>query len=88
MTAAELMAEGIALMVSGMGFVLLFLCILILAIRLMSYLVNRFFPEPMSIKPHLSAPKQANLTLSTAQEDLDVLRPVIVAAIAHHRRQR
>ncbi|WP_084257381.1 oxaloacetate decarboxylase subunit gamma [Pasteurella testudinis] len=92
MTAAELMGEGISLMVSGMGFVLLFLFILIFAIRLMSYLTNRFFPEP--IKPLRNkattiASTTANTTVvaSSGVNDIEALRPIIVAAIAHHRRQ-
>lgn len=80
MTATELLGEGINLMLSGMGFVLLFLLILIYAIRFMSNTVNRFFPEP--VKP------LANKPTATVTDEMDALRPIIVAAIAHHRRQQ
>ncbi|WP_040976672.1 oxaloacetate decarboxylase subunit gamma [Necropsobacter massiliensis] len=82
MTNAELMQEGVNLMISGMGFVLVFLWILILAIGLMSKLVNRFFPEPVP------ASSPATPIQSAAISDLERLRPVIVAAVAHHRRQQ
>ncbi|MFZ7109004.1 oxaloacetate decarboxylase subunit gamma [Avibacterium avium] len=81
MTNAELMQEGINLMLSGMGFVLVFLLILIFAIGLMSKLVNRFFPEPVLTQP---SPIKAQ---STQTDDLERLRPIIVAAIAHHRQR-
>lgn len=83
MTAAELMGEGVNLMFSGMGFVLLFLLILIFAIRLMSNTVNRFFPEPIQSAQNKPVSEPAAVT-----SDLDALRPVIAAAIAHHRRQQ
>ncbi|WP_032093280.1 MULTISPECIES: oxaloacetate decarboxylase subunit gamma [Pasteurellaceae] len=82
MTNAALMQEGVNLMISGMGFVLVFLWILILAIGLMSKLVNRFFPEPVPSTP------SAKPIQTAAISDLERLRPVIIAAVAHHRRQQ
>ena len=82
MTDAELFSEGINLMISGMGFVLTFLIVLIDAISFISKIINKFVPEP------LPAPL-AKPTPSVAPTDnLDHLRPVIAAAIAHHRRQQ
>ena len=83
MTPSALIGEGINLMFSGMGFVLVFLLILIWAIGLMSKLINRFFPEPQP-EPNTS---QNSTALSAAPtDDFERLRPVIAAAIAHHRR--
>lgn len=42
----ELMNSGIELMLIGMGIVFLFLAMLVVAINIMSSLVQRFFPEP------------------------------------------
>jgi oxaloacetate decarboxylase gamma subunit len=41
----EQMSKGIELMLAGMGIVFLFLTMLVLAINLMSSLIQRFFPE-------------------------------------------
>ena len=83
MTPSALIGEGINLMFSGMGFVLVFLLILIWAIGVMSKLINRFFPEPQP-EPKTS---QNSTALSAAPiDDFERLRPVIAAAIAHHRR--
>lgn len=84
MTNMQLLHEGLTLMWVGVGFVMLFLFILVFAIRLMSYCVNRFFPEPVVEQNGLSQ----SMSDSDSQSDLTRLRPVIVAAIAHHRRQQ
>lgn len=79
MSSAQLFSEGINLMLSGMGFVLVFLMILIWAIELISKLINKFFPE----KDNPPAKTAQNTALS---DDVSRLRPVIAAAITHHRR--
>ncbi|WP_281772552.1 oxaloacetate decarboxylase subunit gamma [Haemophilus parahaemolyticus] len=83
MTNAELFSEGINLMISGMGFVMFFLFTLIYAIALMSKLINQYLPEP--IPTPISKPK---VPTPPIQDDLERLRPVIVVAIAHHRRKQ
>lgn len=81
MTNSELMLEGLNLMFAGMGFVLLFLLLLIYAIDFSSKLINRYFPEPIAQPTPSSVQPVAN-------DDMERLRPVIIAAIAHHRRQQ
>ena len=83
MTNAELFSEGVNLMISGMGFVMFFLFILIYAIALISKLINQYFPEP--IHAPVSKPQVATPPI---QDDLERLRPVIVATIVHHRRKQ
>ncbi|QIM69518.1 oxaloacetate decarboxylase subunit gamma [Basfia succiniciproducens] len=83
MTETELFKEGLNLMFSGMGFVITFLLILIWAIGIVSKLINTFFPEPI---PVAQAKKTVTPTQSAVVDDIERLRPVIVAAIAHHRR--
>lgn len=84
MTHAELFGEGVNLMFSGMGFVMIFLFILIYAIKWMSLLINRYFPEPI-VTPILPKPAA---TIPQAANDIERLRPVIAAAIAHHRKKQ
>lgn len=83
MTSAELFGEGVNLMISGMGFVLFFLFVLIYAVAFMSKIINQYFPEPLP-----AAPATKPQTAPPVQDDLERLRPVIVAAIAHHRRKQ
>ena len=83
MTPSELIGEGINLMFSGMGFVLVFLLILICAFGVMSKLINRFFPEP---QPEPKTSPNSTALSAAPTDDFERLRPVIAAAIAHHRR--
>ena len=83
MTPSELIGEGINLMFSGMGFVLVFLLILIWAIGVMSKLINRFFPEP---QPEPKTSPNSTALSAAPTDDFERLRPVIAAAVAHHRR--
>lgn len=82
MTNAELFGEGLNLMFAGMGFVIFFLLALIYAISFISTLINRYFPEPIPVQ----TPKAAAATQPPPSDDLARLRPVIAAAIAHHRK--
>ena len=54
---AELMSSGVELMFAGMGIVFLFLTMLVVAVNVMSSLVQRFFPEApiQAVIPPLSS---------------------------------
>ena len=47
----EILSEGLAMMLIGMGTVLIFLCIMIVSMNVMSWAVakiNKIFPEPVA----------------------------------------
>ncbi len=81
MSGSGLLLEGFYLMVFGMGFVYMFLIILVYAVKLMSYLVIRFTPEPVvETKPAVTS------EIAPQSAENEHLKVVLAAAIHHHRR--
>lgn len=79
MTSSQLLLEGVELMLFGIGSVFVFLILLILCIRLMSYLTGRFVSAPM--------PRVAVAPATSVATDADTLA-AIQAAIHQHRARR
>jgi len=75
---SDLMSEAVSLMAVGMGFVFVFLAILVGVTTLMSKLVNKYAPAP---EPKVSAAApQMNATSNDAQ-----LLAVLSAAVEKYR---
>lgn len=74
----NLISEGLSLMVYGMGFVFVFLTLLVVATNFMSKMVTKYFPEPLPV------PKAKPAVQAAANKNDDVLA-VIAAAVHHHR---
>ncbi|MDQ7043703.1 MAG: OadG family protein [Sulfurimonas sp.] len=73
----NLIVEGFKFMGLGMGTVFMFLIVMIASMNLMSYIIHRFFPEPVpTINPSVATPKQ---------KDNKTVIAAITAAIMHHR---
>jgi len=72
----NLVIEGVKFMFLGMGTVFLFLIIMITCMNIMSYLTNRFFPEPQA---------KLDIQSATPQQDNKKIVAAITAAIMHHR---
>ena len=75
-----LLEDGFGLMVLGMGFVFIFLVILIVATTYMSSLLNKYFPE---VEPEIQTKKFA--TPAPAPVVDATLTAVSTAAIHQHR---
>lgn len=75
----DLLAEGLNLMLMGMGAVFVFLTLLVFTTSFMSKLVTRYAPVPAP------APKPAPLSSPASQADDPQLLAVISAAIHQHR---
>lgn len=77
----SLISEGLSLMVYGMGFVFVFLTVLVGMTMTMSKLVVKFAPEPVA------APKRAKRATAepVVQANNDELVAVITAAVHKYR---
>ncbi len=79
METSSLMSEGLELMAAGMGFVFVFLTLLVFATGWMSKLVTRYAPDPVA---KISVPRTAP---SAPADDQQQLLAVISAAIHQYR---
>ena len=77
---AEMMSSGIELMFAGMGIVFLFLTMLVVAINMMSSLLQRFFPDA-------PASQMAAATSVSSGIDKSIIA-AITAAVHQHRNKR
>ncbi len=73
----NLFSEGLNLLFLGMGFVFIFLVFLVFAVRAMSNLLTRWFPEP---PPVTATPKPA------APHNNDNQVVAVITAAIHHRK--
>ncbi len=79
----NLLTQGLELMLYGMGTVIVFLTLLVIATTAMSGLIARYFPEA----PAASARPPAARQKGSGAEAEEELVAVISAAIARHRRR-
>lgn len=78
----DIVAQGVELMLFGMGTVVIFLALLVVATTAMSAFVGRYFPEPQP------APTAADKPAATgASPDAEVVA-AISAAIHQHRNRK
>lgn len=74
---ANLMQQGIDLMLFGMGTVFVFLALLVVSVIVMSTVIQKFFPE--------AEPEAAPAPVAPAQVNDPKLIAIIQAAIEQHR---
>jgi len=72
----NLVFEGFKFMLLGMGTVFTFLTLMIIAMNIQSYIIHKFFPEPVATTPDSSAKNGKNNGAKVA---------AISAAINHHK---
>ena len=74
----NLVEEGIKFMILGMSIVFIFLVVMMFSIKIMSFIVNRYFPEK---KPEVATSKTLDL-------DNKKVVAAITAAIAYHKNKK
>ena len=78
----DIIAQGTELMLYGMGTVLVFLALLVVATTCMSAFITRYFPQPEP--PPVTARQRRPGSTDSAELDAGVVA-VITAAIHQHR---
>jgi oxaloacetate decarboxylase gamma subunit len=73
MAEINLIDEAVKFMVLGMGIVFIFLYLMVLVVRVQSYIINKYFPEVSVVAPE---PKKSDNRAKTTA--------AIIAAIEHH----
>jgi len=75
--------EALKFMVLGMGVVFLFLVILVKAIELQAYIINRYFPDEETKTPTIPTP-----AVSSSEEEERARVAAIIAAVAEFRKNK
>lgn len=75
----NLLSEGLELMVFGMGFVIVFLTVLVFATTFMSKIVGKYFPEAPAV------PKAKKAVAAAPAGNDDELIAVMTAAVHKYR---
>lgn len=76
----QLFAEGINLMLMGMGVVFVFLAVLVIATSMMSGLIQRYFPEPVVIPSNTSSSNTSSDSIPSSRT-----LSIITEALRQHR---
>jgi len=82
----DLIAEGVNLMLLGMGFVFVFLTVLVIATTLMSKTINRFFPSTEI--PTQGGIKGSRAKALPAGEDSQIIAAISAAIHLHRQRKQ
>lgn len=82
MAETSLMSEGITLMLFGMGFVFVFLTLLVFATKLMSFLIVRYEDK---YDDHLTTVPPAHANIAPPAAGHSKLLTIISAALHRHR---
>jgi oxaloacetate decarboxylase gamma subunit len=74
----NILYEGIKFMILGMSTVFVFLAVLIIMMNILSYIIDRFFPEL----------KHTTAIVAPAQKDNKKIVAAITAAVMQYRKER
>ena len=84
----DIVAQGVELMLFGMGTVIVFLALLVVATTTMSRTVARFFPEPEPPAPSRSPATTLRSAPAPVLEDQRLAAAITIAVHRHRKRSR